>query len=226
MSIRRWTNKGSLNCFRVGGKKERRFYMADLVAFLNKDKGPALVPLGFDGLKLSDSSHSTHFFANQKEFFDTALKYAVTGLNQGESMLMVMPRQKHKDFLSLLGRHRPSLEKDLKKDRLVVSEGKNTPEEMIQYLCAFAANSKKFRILGDMSWAICKGWDLETLRELEQAPELRQPLLNGVLVCQYGLEEFSGAYIMMAAEAHEQIIYKNELKQSVYYRQKRDQSNP
>lgn len=94
---------------------------------------------------------------------------------------------------------------------------------MVRYLKSFTANAGKFRVLGDMSWAFFKGWDLEMLRELEQSSALRQPLHNGVPVCQYGLEEFSGAYIMMAAEAHEQIIYRNEIKQSAYYRQTRKQ---
>jgi hypothetical protein len=30
MSIRRWTNSGALKCFRVGGKRERRFHMTEL----------------------------------------------------------------------------------------------------------------------------------------------------------------------------------------------------
>ena len=33
-SLRRWTNSGRLACLRVGGKRERRFRRADLVAFM------------------------------------------------------------------------------------------------------------------------------------------------------------------------------------------------
>src|SRR2546423_6864558 len=33
-SLRRWTNAGRLACFRVGGRRERRFRRADLMAFL------------------------------------------------------------------------------------------------------------------------------------------------------------------------------------------------
>jgi excisionase family DNA binding protein len=33
-SLRRWTNSGQLACLRVGGKRERRFRRADLVAFM------------------------------------------------------------------------------------------------------------------------------------------------------------------------------------------------
>lgn len=218
MSIRRWTNKGSLKCFRVGGKKERRFYMDDLVAFLHKDEGQTLVLLGFDGMKIFDGSHVTHFYSKEKDFPDASLAYVLSGLTSGEKVLVVMPPEKSEDLLSALATNYSLLNRDLKDGRLIISQGKDSPKDMIRFLKRFAANVDKFRVLGDMSWAFCKGWDLETLRELEQAPELRQPLRNGVLVCQYGLEEFSGDYIMMAAEAHEQIIYKNELRQSPYFR--------
>ncbi|OLC08841.1 MAG: hypothetical protein AUH41_07175 [Gemmatimonadetes bacterium 13_1_40CM_66_11] len=33
-SLRRWTNAGRLRCFRIGGRRERRFRRADLEAFL------------------------------------------------------------------------------------------------------------------------------------------------------------------------------------------------
>ncbi|HVH08770.1 MAG TPA: helix-turn-helix domain-containing protein, partial [Gemmatimonadales bacterium] len=33
-SLRRWTNGGRLPCFRLGGRRERRFRRADLLAFL------------------------------------------------------------------------------------------------------------------------------------------------------------------------------------------------
>src|SRR5205807_8564105 len=36
MSLRRWTNSGRLPCFRVGGRRERRFRRADLLALLER----------------------------------------------------------------------------------------------------------------------------------------------------------------------------------------------
>src|SRR3979490_1430483 len=33
-SLRRWTNRGKLRCFRVGGRNERRFLVEDLIAFM------------------------------------------------------------------------------------------------------------------------------------------------------------------------------------------------
>jgi len=218
MSIRRWTNKGALKCCRVGGRKERRFYKNDLLDFLKDSRIQTPEPLGTGELRLSDGSHVTHFFSEKKEALDSSISYVLAGLRAGETVLVVMPPEKNENFISALELQYPALGRDLKDGRLILSEGTDSPKDMIGYLGSFAAKAGKFRVLGDMSWAICKGWDMEALSALEHASELRHPLRNGILVCQYDLEAFSGAYIMMAAEAHEQIIYKNELKKSAYYR--------
>src|SRR5438093_12327024 len=46
MSLRRWTNSGRLPCFRVGGRRERRFRRADLLAFLERSGEPIRAPKG------------------------------------------------------------------------------------------------------------------------------------------------------------------------------------
>jgi hypothetical protein len=110
-----------------------------------------------------------------------------------------------------------SLGTKLESGRLQVSAGKDSPDEMISYLAGFAARSGNFRLLGDMAWTVQKKWDLAALRTLEEASD-RFPSREGkLLLCQYSLEKFSGSDIMMAAELHEQIIYKGKLDRSAYY---------
>src|SRR2546427_3557618 len=46
MSLRRWTISGRLPCFRVGGRRERRFRRADLLAFLERSGEPIRAPQG------------------------------------------------------------------------------------------------------------------------------------------------------------------------------------
>ena len=54
MTVRRWTNTGLLRCYRVGGKRERRFRIRDLQEYLEKGGGRGdasyAAPLGFGGL--------------------------------------------------------------------------------------------------------------------------------------------------------------------------------
>src|SRR2546430_2927434 len=44
MSLRRWTSSGRLPCFRVGGRRERRFRRADLLALLERSGEPVRAP--------------------------------------------------------------------------------------------------------------------------------------------------------------------------------------
>lgn len=48
-SLRRWTNDGRLACLRVGGRHERRFRRADLVAFLERQPARSLIAAGVGG---------------------------------------------------------------------------------------------------------------------------------------------------------------------------------
>src|SRR6185295_10691869 len=52
-SLRRWTNAGQLPCLRVGGRRERRFRRADLIAFLEGHPSAAH-PSHVCGLYMSD----------------------------------------------------------------------------------------------------------------------------------------------------------------------------
>src|SRR5215471_728159 len=76
-SLRRWTNNGSLRCFRVGGRNERRFLKEDLLAFMQKidlqldEQEPesetyADTPGECDSDTLSIERHICLFFKNQE----------------------------------------------------------------------------------------------------------------------------------------------------------------
>src|SRR2546426_6077007 len=60
MSLRRWTNAGRLPCLRVGGRRERRFRRADLLAFLSSEgaRGQSPARSHFCGLYTSDLSRA------------------------------------------------------------------------------------------------------------------------------------------------------------------------
>src|SRR2546426_7044504 len=62
MSLRRWTNSGRLPCFRVGGRRERRFRRADLLAFLERTGEPAPAPHAWHlcGLYTSGAARERH----------------------------------------------------------------------------------------------------------------------------------------------------------------------
>jgi transcriptional repressor of dcmA and dcmR len=221
MTIRRWTNSGKLKCYRVGGKRARRFYISDLEQLLHDSKNNRLKPLGFGGQRVPDGSHMTHFYAGKEEAFGVSIPYLLEGIERGEALLAVMPPDKSTELIKNIERQRHPVGNWLKSGRLRVSAGMDSPEEMIRYLVGFAARANDFRVVGDMLWAVLKGWDLTTLSALEQAPNLMPPVENGLVLCQYSLKDFFGATIMMAAEWHRQTIYKGRLEKSPYYSHER-----
>ena len=217
MTIRRWTNSGKLKCYRVGGKRERRFYISALEELLHDSENHRLKPLGIEGQRVPDGSHMTHFYSGKIEAFEVSIPYLLEGIGRGEALLVVMPPERSRELLEDMERQRYPVGSWLKSGRLTVSAGMDSPEEMIRYLARFAAQTHEFRVLGDMLWTVRKGWESEALRTLEQAPSLMPPVENGLLLCQYSLEDFTGATIMMAAEWHRQTLYRGRLERSPYY---------
>src|SRR6266850_5436362 len=71
-SLRRWTNSRRLSCLRVGGRRERRFRRADLLAFAGEPPaaGPALAVTQHardhetGGLPVSLGSHLCGLYAS------------------------------------------------------------------------------------------------------------------------------------------------------------------
>jgi excisionase family DNA binding protein len=218
MSIRRWTNSGALKCFRVGGKQERRFQMTDLEDFLRDMHHRNLRPLGFWDLRAQDGAHLTHFYSGRKEALDVSTAYVAEGLKRGERVLAVMPPERSRELRANLNRRGIPV----KSGQLVMSEGMDSPEAMIRYLGRVMEEPGPFRLVGDGAWALRRNWDLEAIKTLEEAGESLDSKAGRFFLCQYSLEDFSGAHIMMAAEMHSHVIFKGGLVESLYYRQEQE----
>lgn len=219
MTIRRWTNAGKLTCFRVGGKRERRFYLRDLEEFLHDSKDHGMKPLGVGGKRVPEGSHLTHFYTGKEEAFGVSVPYLRQGADRGEALLVVMPPDASSGLFEHMERRGHPVMKWLNNGMLRVSSGMDSPNEMVRYLREFASKSGEFRVLGDMIWATRKGWGLQALGVLEQSFPHMPPVEKGLFLCQYSLEDFTGATIMMAAEWHRQTIYKGRIEKSPYYSQ-------
>ena len=78
MTLRRWTNEGSLRCYRIGGKRERRFTIRDLQDYIKSGARPASpgpVVLGFGGFEAPDGSHMTHLYLDAGEAVEAGASY-------------------------------------------------------------------------------------------------------------------------------------------------------
>jgi len=218
MTIRRWTNSGALNCYRVGGKRERRFQMKDLAEFLQGFQNPnKQMRLGYRALKVPDGSHLTHFYSSSEEALEVSVPYVLEGLNGSEVVLAVMSPERSRGLMNALERQGRPVAEELRKGRLNLNAGMDSPEEMIRYLVGFVGRVSKFRLLEDMSWSLGRDWDFAALGDLEKAAALMPQSESRLVLCQYSLTDFSGVHIMMASEAHEYILYNGKLEKSPYY---------
>jgi excisionase family DNA binding protein len=115
-SLRRWTNAGLLASFRVGGRRERRFRRADLLAFL--ESRPAATPAvsaaaphgHLCGLYLSDAARTR-----------AAARFLADALRAGGVSVLAAESGVGDRILAQLERQWPSVQRDIKSGRLVVS---------------------------------------------------------------------------------------------------------
>lgn len=218
MSLRRWTNSGKLKCYRVGGKNERRFTRQDLEGVLRTSD--RLVPLGIGDTTVEDCSHIAHFYKDSDECITEGIKYLSCGLSRGESLLILSTEARLIQILSGLNNLGFPVDK-LKNDKLVILDsGRSHFDEQLEFLTSVIGNvpvGKGFRLLGDMMWAVEKGWTLDEITRLEAKANHLLTGKNILIVCQYDLTYFGADGAMMAFDAHNITIYRGEVKQSPYF---------
>lgn len=223
MTVRRWTNSGSLQCYRVGGKLERRFRRQDLQDYLEKGgvrtENGGEMPLGIGELTVPDGSHVTHLSLEIPEALEVGASYLFEGLTRGETVLLVAPAGQTERILRMLPERGADPETFRKKGKLHLSEGMDTPASQAEHIAQVAAAARgRFRVFGDMSWTKQKGWSLERLRELEELAGTAAVPPGNLLLCQYPLASFSGVAAMMAVETHDCAIYKGMLMERPWSR--------
>ncbi len=221
MTIRRWTNDGTLPCYRIGGRRARRFRFQDLEAYLERNPSPVDsvdVSLGVNDLSVPDGSHVTHLSLGDTESANVGVSYVTKGLIRNETVLMVCPAGISEQMLQMLQAQHIDVQTMLQAGRLYVSCGMDTPKRYARYISELAAQSVgHLRIFGDMTWTKAKGWVAKDLRELEEIVNLSSVKARGILfLCQYALNSFSGEEAMLAIETHSHSLYRGELKENPY----------
>ena len=106
MTVRRWTNAGSLHCYRIGGKHERRFKIQDLQDYLEKEVVVAdtacEVPIGFEGLTVPDGSHMTQLRLNNMPKTKRQIMAADIGGTHSRFAYFTVDESERLDLVSLL----------------------------------------------------------------------------------------------------------------------------
>lgn len=221
MTVRRWTNKGVLKCYRVGGRQARRFKPQDLIAYLEsgaETPAPDLVPIGVKDFKVPDGSHITHLSSDPVEAHEVAAAFVMEGVQKGDTVCIVAPESVSQSVFGALETRGADVSRLKKDQKLIIRGGMKTPDGQARMLTDIAASAGTgFRIFGDMTWTKAKGWKPEQLHRFEEAVN-RSPIISAgmLFLCQYKLESFTGEETMMAIETHSHNIYRGQLKENPY----------
>jgi transcriptional repressor of dcmA and dcmR len=220
MTVRRWTNQGLLNCYRVGKRRARRFRSQDLMACLegrSTATNSAMVAFGINGVAVPDGSHITHLSRKESESLEIAAAYILAGLQGGETVCIVAAGDQAGRIMNAVQAKEAHLERFHRTGKLHLSQGLDSPERHTKYLLGLAAQSGgRFRAFGDMTWTRHKGWTTEDLARLEETMSHLPQAGGSLFLCQYALKIFRGKEIMMAMETHSHNIYRDRIIENPY----------
>ena len=162
-SLRRWTNRGLLPCLRIGGRRERRFRRADLIAFV--EDGSAAKPVGhFCGLYTSDQARTRQ-----------AARLLGDGLDAGSVCFLAAHPDVSERVLAQLGRQRRSLRRSLAGQRLILTQYADSAAQQLafwksKFEAATRDGARSIRVVGDVSGAaLARGGGFDRVLEYEAA---------------------------------------------------------
>lgn len=218
-SLRRWTNNGTLRCFRVGGRNERRFLKEDLLAFMQKidfELDVQELESETSSDSLSVERHICMFFANYEEQWQMMHPYILENLRAGIPVLYIQdstPTERLKELLRAESFHveeliSRGLLKILPPEEAYLLTGRFDARRMLAFiesaiLGAIAAGHDRVLLTGEMTWSLPDTPGAESMMQYEA---LLNPLVDkypGVtIVCQYDLQRFDGPSVLEALLTH------------------------
>jgi len=195
-SLRRWTNSGRLPCRRIGGRRERRFRRADLMAFLERDASN------------TPAHHVCAFYASDLGRTRQAASLIGKGLEAGTVCILTAQLRVRGRIFARLGRRRSALRRDLEAKRLLVSEYAETATAQLEFWAtAFEAamrdGARTLRVVGDVSGGtLAREGDFDQVLEYEAAYERLSRRFPVTTACLYDARSYSGLETARLLERH------------------------
>ncbi len=214
ISLRRWTDRGTLPCLRLGARRERRFREEDLRAFMQQQpaarQGHAAADghLFIEGLTVEQGSHLCALYETDLGRIKLSVPFLSDGLRAGETCVLVAGAEAAGAILGELRKIRAELSQDRSEGRLILSEGESTGQRLYDFLertflTATHAGARRTRVLGDMAASLGKGMTVADMMAFEvqydQFLAARYPVVS---LCQYDARQFPGVGILQALKCH------------------------
>ena len=216
-SLRRWTNAGRLTCFRVGGRRERRFRRVDLLAFLEAHPAggggaPSDPAAGHETIGETTVVHGSHLcglYTSDLARAQQGVDFLADGLRPGSVCFLVTATNVRDRMLALLEQRRPTLRRDIETGRLMLSEYAESTAAQLEFwdnrfTAVTRAGARSLRVVGDVSGGRVaqRSTFLEVLEyeaDYDRSIARRYPV---VTLCQYDARALSGVETTRLLQSH------------------------
>jgi hypothetical protein len=222
ISLRRWSDAGKLHCVRIGGRRERRYRLHDLLAFLEQDSagfgfdqldaGQRAAHIVLEGIAIDYGKHLCSLYETDTGRLKLAIPFLLEGLQSGDRCFLVAAPDVQAHILVALRETAANVDQALATDQLICLDGKPSCKEMLAFFEDAFLNAGKqgiqgLRVLGDMAWIFQKNMDSQQLRMFETQYNAglgkRFPVVS---LCQYDARQFSGTAILGALKCHDDLF--------------------
>jgi len=216
-SLRRWTNAGRLTCFRVGGRRERRFRRVDLLAFLEAhpvssdvaQRDPAAGYETIGGATVVHGSHLCGLYTSDLARAQQGVDFLADGLRPGSVCFLVTATNVRDRILALLERRRPTLQRDIEAGQLVLSEYAKFAAAQLEFwdtrfTAITRSGVRSLRVVGDVSGGRLaqRSTFLEMLEYEADDDRSIARRLPVVTLCQYDARALSGIETSRLLQSH------------------------
>jgi excisionase family DNA binding protein len=192
-SLRRWTNAGQLPCLRIGGRRERRFRRADLLAFIGGT--PA-------------RNHVCGFYINDEDRARGAAAFLGAGLQSEARCLVAADARGQRAIIGQLGQSHPAVRADLKVGRLVMVEYRKSVAAQLDYWQtqlrdARRAGVSRIYVVGDVSGgALGRLPFAQTLAYEAEYDRVIARMFPVTTLCQYDARTITGVDAAAVLQCH------------------------
>lgn len=224
ISLRRWSDSGKLPCLRIGVRRERRFRLTDLLAYLEQDLTQTratplahltnrIAHIDLEGISINYGSHLCSLYDTDSGRLKLALPFLLGGLQTGNRCFLIATNEVQAIMIKELRDVRPRIDQDIQEGQLVMTDGMSNGTELYSFFEQAFLNANKqgiqgLRVLGDMAWTLKKGMEISELNDFEtrynQGLGHRFPVVS---LCQYDARLFSGTAILGVLKCHDDTFH-------------------
>lgn len=205
-SVRRWSSRGRLRCYRLGPGRERRFLLDEVLAFLQREEGTP---------RASNGGHFSFFFRHEEEQGRVMGPLLASQLEKGQPVVYIRDTIRGEEpppWLCAPALPAPHLLALYTPTQTYLQEGYFDPDRMYNFLRTAAEEAlgrghRSVLLTGEVSWALDDPPGSHRLMECEaRLNAITEQYPQVSIICQYNLNRFGGATVVEALLTHPLVL--------------------